>query len=300
MSNKKVLVVGGGFGSERDISIKTSGNFYRIAKKIFKSVKLMIIDRVDELIRTLKGFKPSCVINGLHGKFGEDGRLQAILDSLEIPYTGSNAFTSALCMDKFKSLMLAKSLGFSIPETCLFELSKPAKTKFPLVVKPNREGSSVGVSIVTSKIGLENALKIASQFDSEVLYQEYLRGKEVTVAVVNSRCLEPIEIRPKGTFYDYEHKYTPGLTEFLLPSSLNSAEKKVLKNISFKLYKFFKIRQYCRIDFIWTTEPFLIEVNTLPGFTETSLVPKALQYEGIDIEEFVKEIVETARFDPVR
>ncbi|MCS6893796.1 MAG: D-alanine--D-alanine ligase [Deltaproteobacteria bacterium] len=296
MSNKqRILVLGGGFSSERSISLKTSANLNEIAKKIFKNVTFFDFVDLRNFLEVLEQFRPTCVLNGLHGVFGEDGGLQSLLDALKIPYTGSGALTSAICMDKYRSTKFVASLDVLVPETVLHGCD--AIDCYPLIVKPNNEGSSLGVSKIDKPRQVKEAVKVASRFSKEIVLQEFLRGKEVTVTVFNGKALEPIEIVPKHSFYDYECKYTPGLTDFIIPARLNKRVRNQLLNISEYLYKQFGIRQYCRIDYIVVGEKaYFIEVNTLPGFTQTSLVPKALDFSRISVEEFVKFIVNTATF----
>lgn len=289
-------MVAGGLSNERDVSLKTGKFLYESIRRIFKVVDLYDFTSVEDLLKKIKRFKPTVIVNGLHGGFGENGGFQAMLDALQIPYTGSGHATSALCMDKYRSSLLVKVSGVEIPESCLLPHDDKS-LPYPVIVKPNREGSSIGVSLVQSQKFLRKAIREASQYDEEVLVQRFIPGVEVTVPVIFGRSLTPIEIKPKRKFYDYVAKYTKGMTEFRIPASLTENQTRRVKIFSEKLAVFFNVRQYCRIDYIFLDDKFyFLELNTLPGFTETSLIPKALMHDGYNVLDFLKELIMTASF----
>lgn len=297
MASKRVLVVGGGFSNEREVSLRTGRFLYESIRKLVGSTEWYDLKCLDGLLRKIQDFKPTVVVNALHGGFGEDGRFQAFLDTLQIPYTGSGHSTSALCMDKYRSSLLVKSLGAFVPD-CFLLPHHDKSLHFPLIVKPNREGSSVGISLVHSETQMKRAIRVAKQYDPEVLVQKFVRGVEITVPVIFGRSFTPIEIRPKRKFYDYVAKYTKGMTDFIIPSTLSKKHIQTVKTLSEKLATFFNVRQYCRIDYIFSDGKFyFLELNTLPGFTETSLMPRALAHEGYEMSDFLRKLLMTASFE---
>ncbi len=294
MRKRGILVLGGGISSEREVSLKTSFHLFQVAKKLFKEVSFYNLKSTKKFLKDIEILKPEIIINGLHGSFGEDGTLQAILNALEIKYTGSGVLASSLCMDKYRSSLIVEDIGVKIPQT----MFNGDVVQFPCIVKPNSNGSSLGVTKVLGKENLAKAIKHAKEFSKDFIIQEFIDGKEITVAICASKVLEPVEIRPKKGFYNFKAKYSQGLTNFLIPSSLSKKDVKKVKELALKIYHTLGIRQYCRIDFIFKDGTFyFLEVNTLPGFTPTSLVPRVMSFEGMSIEEFVKYLVETAQYD---
>ena len=293
------MIIGGGFGVEREISLKTSKNFYRLAKEIGFQAEFLDFSSLPQLINAINKIKPSVVLNGLHGIWGEDGRIQSVLEFLQIPYTGSGVIASAICISKYHTKLVARQLKIKTPEAETVQtpqvLKNLQKIKPPYILKPNAQGSSVGVLKLQSVTELKRKLPQLFKLDKLLLIEEFIQGTEITVGVFNGKALEPIQIKPLGGFYDYKHKYTKGLTQFYIPARLSPKIIAKAKTQSEYLFKALNLHQYCRVDFIVAgASIYLLEINTLPGFTETSLMPKALAFEGISPRDFVKDIIETS------
>jgi D-alanine-D-alanine ligase len=238
----------------------------------------------------------------LHGGEGEDGTIQAYLQLLGIKYTGSGPLGSGVAMDKdvTKRLLrdaqvptlpwrVARAPGFAYDPDTIEDL-----VGIPCVVKPSREGSSVGLHVVKDREQLDAAVKDASQYDTEVMIERYAKGRELTVAVLGDQALPPVEIRPKKGIYDYESKYTPGMTEYLCPAPLDEEVVAQMQAYALRAFKVLKLRGYARIDFILAQEQlWCLEANTLPGMTGTSLFPKAAAAVGISYPELCERIAQS-------
>lgn len=256
-----------------------------------------------EYICKFRSVKFDLVFNALHGGVGEDGTLQACLDYLGIPYTGCTALASALAMDKHVSKTLAEAAGVPVIPGLYLETkmlrAAEATTRieneigFPLVVKPNRQGSSVGVSIVEEADGLARALSTAASLDRAVIIERYIEGSEITAAILGDEVLPLLEIRPKQGFYDYRNKYTSGASEYLVPAPIDPRAAEAIGTAALQAYKALGCTVYARADFRLSKagEHYYLEVNTLPGMTSNSLVPKAAAAAGIDFPELVDKIV---------
>jgi D-alanine-D-alanine ligase len=240
----------------------------------------------------------------LHGGIGEDGTLQALLDLLGIPYTGTGPLGSGIAMDKDVSKRLLRdaeipTLPWRVVRAPDFAYDPDAireKVTFPCVVKPSRQGSSVGLTVVERMEDLDEAVALAARYDSEVMIERYVRGRELTVSIVGDRPLPPVEIRPKKGIYDYESKYTPGMTEYLCPAPLEGEATAQAQMYAFRAFRVLKLRGYARIDFILAQDQlFCLEANTLPGMTATSLLPKAAAAVDIDFPTLCERIVTLAK-----
>jgi D-alanine-D-alanine ligase len=239
----------------------------------------------------------------LHGGIGEDGTLQALLELLRVPYTGSGPLGSAIAMDKDVTKRLLRdaevpTLPWRVARAPEFGYDAEAVedfVNFPLIVKPSRQGSSVGIEIVAEPEKLREAVQRASEFDSEVMIERYVRGKELTVSILGEQPLPPIEIRPKKGIYDYESKYTPGMTEYLCPAPIDGEIVAQMQAYALRAFKVLKLRGYARVDFILAREQlFCLEANTLPGMTATSLFPKAAAAAGIPFPDLCERIARLA------
>jgi D-alanine-D-alanine ligase len=236
----------------------------------------------------------------LHGGVGEDGTLQALLDLLGVPYTGSGMLGSAIAMDKDVSKKLLRdaeipTLPWRVARAPDFAYDPDAIDDFvtyPCIVKPSRQGSSVGMTVVEGPDGLRAAVDEAAKFDTEVMIERYVRGRELTVGILGDQPLPPIEIKPKKGIYDYESKYTPGMTEYLCPAPLDRETVAQVQAYALRAFKVLKLQGYARVDFILAREQlFCLEANTLPGMTATSLLPKAAAAAGTDFPELCDRIV---------
>lgn len=245
---------------------------------------------------------------GVHGKFGEDGRLQALLEMRGISYSGSGVFASALAMDKDITKVVLNSKGirtpswisvtrseFAGPETLSRKIAE--SFGYPCVAKPNDEGSTVGLSIVSpdvEDVQLGSAVELALSYSEKALIEQFVKGREITVPVIGDEVFPVIEIRPKGGFYDYEHKYTKGMTEYFCPAEIGEELTSAAQSAALLAHRALGCSVYSRVDFIIDSGGDLqcLEVNTLPGMTETSLVPKSAQAKGMSFNELIETIIQ--------
>lgn len=293
----RIGVIYGGISREREISIKTGEAVIRALVELkYEVVPLLVADDLVE--RIIHGHIDIAFL-ALHGKYGEDGTVQGLLELLKIPYTGSSCFSSAVAMDKIATKKLWSYEGIRTPSfQVITDKDEMPLLKYPLVVKSPREGSTIGVYIVQNEEEYKKAVEEAFTLDREVLLEEYIKGRELTVAVFNEEVYTPIEIRPKKGFYDFQSKYTKGATEYLIPPpEIDEGVIKKIMDIAHKAYKALKCNGAARVDFIVTDDnvPYALEINTIPGMTETSLLPKACAYHGIDFKTLVEKILRSAR-----
>ncbi len=300
---QKVALIYGGDGAESEVSKVTAKAFAEALDKL--NQKYEYIEANEDLPKKIAELRPAKALLAGHGKYAEDGTMQGICEYLKIPYTGSGVMSSALCMDKAfcksffekHNLPTAKfqifnSLEQSI-DTFTLELS------FPVVVKPSRDGSSMGVSIVHDVSELAGAVSEANKFDNYVLIEKFVEGKEVTVPVFMGKVLSSVQIVPKIDFYNYENKYQAGKTDYLLPANVEKRTLTKINEITIEACKLLRIRSYARVDFMLDKDenPYIMEVNSLPGCTPTSLVPKAAAAAGIPFTDFIRQILEEATLD---
>ena len=331
IKTKKIALIQGGFGIERDISLITGHNVAQALNRLKLSFTVFEADR--DLFENLKKYKPDLAFLAVHGPYGEDGTLQGLLEYLKIPYTGGGVLLSALCMDKVlfkKWISLQKisnpffihlkktvkhiNLSFSNLDTdiklsdlylkksdSILEKKLVENPPFlPCVVKPCRSGSSIGVHICRSQKDWEDAIKDAFTIDSDVLVEQYIEGVETAVSILNGQLLTPVEIQPSaGHFYDFKRKYEKNQTQYFVPPrlSVNIIEK--LKEITNQIQKLFQIKSYARVDFIVDEKEniYVLELNTLPGLTPLSLLPKSAEYDGISYDEVILQVLESASLD---
>jgi len=270
-----------------------------IGADVFESRKTFL-----EYICIFGDRKYDIVFNALHGGVGENGTLQACLDYIGIPYTGCGAAASMLAMDKNLSKTLVEAAGVPVIPGLHIEtrrLDDPAAADaiktgvgFPLVVKPNSQGSSVGVSIVDDPGGLSRALSEAAKLDNALIVERYIEGSEITASILGDEVLPLIEIRPKQGFYDYRNKYTSGASEYLVPAPIDAEKTEAIQAAALCAYRALGCSVYARVDFRLSKEGehYYLEVNTLPGMTSNSLVPKAARAAGIEFPELVERIVQ--------
>ena len=295
----KVLVLMGGTSEEREVSLKSGKAVYEGLKDAGYEVEAL--DFTPETIHRIREYSPDVVFITLHGKNGEDGTVQGYLELLGIPYTGSGVLASAVCMNK---VITKKLLSYEGLPTADFQVIKKRGFNrdlfnpdllmedfgLPLVVKPATQGSSVGTSIVRESKNIVPALELALSLDEEILVEKFIAGTELTVTVLgkdNLKTLPVIEIVPKNEYYDYESKYMPGMSDHLIPARISEEERERVEEISCKAYDAVGCRGYGRIDLILDRggNPYILEINTLPGMTGTSLVPDAARAAGIKFPE---------------
>ena len=301
---KKILIVAGGYSKEREISIKTAKSVFKELNKD-KKYKINIVEPNGNFIRNLKMFKPSLVLNLLHGRFGEDGFIQSILESEKIKYTHSGIYSSSIAIDKELSKIIFKKNKILTPKFIKFIFKKKFEKKkilydvenklgFPVVIKPINEGSSVSVFICNRNNLIKNLLKLKEY--GEILLEEYIPGREIQVAILNKKPLGVIELKPKRKFYDYEAKYNPkARTEHIIPVNMSSKNCKKVEEIALKAHNLLKCRGVTRSDFrFYNNNFYLLELNTQPGMTSLSLVPEIARYRNISFRNLIEQIIQDA------
>ncbi len=304
--HKHIAVLMGGWNSEREVSLRSGEAVYEALIKLgYKASK---IDFSRNIFQQIQESKPDIIFNALHGQYGEDGRIQGVLDILQIPYTHSGIVASALCMDKVLTGKICGTVGVKTPK---YEIIKKGEDKLnkekiynigkPFVIKPINEGSSVGVEVILQNMPF-NLDDYAWKYGDSMIIDKYIAGKEIQVAVMNGKALGVIEVRPKKLFYDYECKYTAGMTDYIMPAEISKEKYDEVLKLAEKCHEVVGCRGISRVDFILNDKDggdqqfYLLEVNTHPGFTATSLVPKIAKYVGISFEEIVEFLVKTACF----
>ena len=299
-----VAVLMGGSSSEREISLKSGKAVLKaLLSKGYEAEKLDIADGLEPL---LSG-RYKRVFIALHGVPGEDGTVQGLLELLGIEYTGSGLLASAVTMDKTFAKRVVAAEGVVTPEFKEFA-SRPGAEEvpelgfdYPVVVKPVSEGSTVGVTKVESPEGLSAAIGRSLKYGTKVLVERFVSGREVTVGVIGGKALPVIEVVPKGGFYDFEAKYTKGMTEYIVPADFAKEMLENLSHTAVSVYEILGCRGQARVDFIIEdSTPYFLEINTIPGMTETSLLPKAAAAAGIGFEELTASILESAALDSGR
>jgi D-alanine-D-alanine ligase len=297
LKERVIGVLMGGLSSEREISLK-SGNAV-LAGLIRSGYRAVAIDVGLDLVEQLREKEIETAFVALHGRWGEDGTVQGLLEMMGIPYTGSGVLGSALAMDKCLDKALLVALGLPTPEYRICESGHDADLVGfppPFVVKPACEGSSVGISIVRQQEEIAGAIKNAFDYGAKVLVERFVEGREITVGIVNGLVLPTVEVRPKSGVYDYASKYTKGMTEYLVPAELTDQGEKSSAEAALRVWRHFGLSGCARIDMIVDDgmKPQVIDINTSPGMTETSLVPKAWAHLGRTFDQLVEEILRGA------
>ena len=301
----KIAVLCGGLSSEAEVSRRSGKGCYDALQRLgYKNSELVEVDR--NIGVTLKEGKFDYAYNALHGKYGEDGCIQGLLEILKIPYTGCGVMSSAICMNKeytkkvlstCKDIPLAKSVFVRKGEDVM-EMTKDLK--FPVITKPVSEGSSFGMTKVNTRDELEKAYADAVKYNDDVLIEEYIDGVFVTVGVLErdgkNFATEILEIRPKNEWYDFEAKYTPGMSDFILPANLSKELTEKTKRIAVKSHELTGCRGVSRVDFMISNDgiPYVIEINTSPGMTVTSDLPAQSKVMGISYDDLVQIILNGA------
>jgi D-alanine-D-alanine ligase len=301
---KKILILGGGFSKERAISLDTAKCVLKALRK--KNYKAIICEPNGKLIKKIKSFKPDVVFNALHGRFGEDGYIQTILETLKVKYTHSGVLASYIAMDKEISKKIFIKNKIKTPEYFRYKFDKNniikkkiifkvrKKLKFPVVIKPINEGSSVNVYICNEKNLIKN-LKKLSQY-KEILIEEFIPGREIQVAILGKKKLGAIELKPKRKFYDYEAKYNSKAgTKHIIPVKLDKKYLNIVMNIALKAHNLIGCKGVTRSDFRFDKGKFyLLETNTQPGMTNLSLVPEIAAYSGMSFIDLIEWIIKDA------
>ena len=301
---KKILILAGGYSKEKEISLQTAKSvLYELNKD--KKYILKVVNPDGQFIKVLRKFKPNVVLNLLHGRYGEDGYIQAILESEKVKYTHSGVLSSSLAIDKELSKKIYKKNKILTPKFLKYsfknlnnkkKIIKKLKSKlgFPLIIKPLNEGSSVNVFICNKKNVLKNINKL--QEYGEILFEKYIPGREIQVAILSGRILGAIELKPKREFYDYQAKYNPkAKTEHLIPVKISKRQYDEVTKLALKAHQLLKCRGVSRSDFRFFRNKFyLLETNTQPGMTSLSLVPEIAKFNNITFKNLIKKILKDA------
>ena len=295
---KKILVISGGISKERVISLDTGK---QVAKELSKNGYLVKITEPNlKLFDVIKLFKPNIIFNALHGQFGEDGYIQSVLETTGIPYTHSGVIPSALAMDKELSKKIFIKNNILTPKYILYSFNKSKlnliklidkKLKFPVVIKPLNEGSSVNV-FICSKFNIFKNLKILKNY-KKIIIEEFIPGREIQAAIIGTKKLGAIELKPKRKFYDYKAKYSSkAKTKHIIPVDLSKNDYNKIMSLAFKAHRLIGCRGVTRSDFKYFKGKFyLLEINTQPGMTSLSLVPEIAAYHGINFIKLIKLIL---------
>lgn len=297
LKKQRIGVLYGGRSSEREISLKTGAAVLEAFKEL--GCNAVCVDADTDLPFQLKKKKITFAFIALHGPWGEDGTVQGMLEIMGIQYAGCGVLSSALAMNKIYSKRIFDAMNLPTPPWSVLEctdtvnISRLAK-KLPVVVKPSTQGSAIGVSIVKQKKDLAPALKRAFGLDRQVLVEQYIAGTEITVGVLGDTVLPVIEIVPDNEFYDFESKYQPGKSQHLIPPRLPGRVIRATQDLARRVFSAMNCRAMARIDMIVdkNDKPWILEVNTIPGMTETSLFPDAARAAGLSFTEMIVAIVE--------
>ena len=297
----KIAVLCGGMSSEREISLRSGKNVLAALQRLGYR-RAEIVDVSENVMNDLKGFEYA--YNTLHGKFGEDGCIQGVLEILKIPYTGCGVMSSAICMNKEYTKKVMATIGLPlISSVYLLKDEDPIKKveglTYPLMIKPVSEGSSFGMNKVENEAELVKAVEEARKYNSEILIEEYLVGIAATVGVLENNgkavATEILELRPKNEWYDYEAKYTKGMTEFILPAELSDEMTEKVKKCAVKAFEICGCSGVSRVDFLIVKDtPYILEINTNPGMTDTSDLPAQAAAGGVSYDELVNMILHSA------
>jgi D-alanine-D-alanine ligase len=295
----RVAVLMGGSAAERNVSLKSGAAVFDALKR--KGVDAIAIDVTHSPIDALAGQQIDRVFNIIHGRGGEDGVLQAVLEVMGIPYTGSGVMASALSMDKLRTKLCWLGCGLTTPKWYLLKSANDLdvcieRLGFPVIVKPAQEGSSIGMSKANNRDELARALQVAAEFKCDIFAESWVVGKEYTVGLLDGEALPVIRLETPNAFYDYEAKYNATTTKYHCPSGLSADQEKQLQQLAVKAGEVIGVKGWARVDvFIDESGQLqLIEINTVPGMTDHSLVPMAAKQAGIGFDELVWRILETS------
>lgn len=295
----RVAVLMGGNAAEREISLKSGAAVFAALQR--QQIDVLAIDVTNSVIAALDGLVIDRVFNIMHGRGGEDGVLQGVLQTLKIPYTGSGVLASALGMDKLRTKLCWQGAGLQTPSWFLLRSEADidsciAKLGFPMIVKPAQEGSSIGMSKANDRAELVQALQTAQQYRCDVYAEAWVTGSEYTVGVLNDQALPVIRLETPNTFYDFDAKYRANTTKYHCPCGLSEQEESNLQYLALQACDIIGVKGWARVDVFIDQkgQAQLIEVNTVPGMTDHSLVPMAAKQQGIEFDELVWRILETS------
>lgn len=294
----RVGIIMGGNSTERDVSIMSGNEFIKHLDKEKYAAVPIVIDVPKDILKFADDFDVALL--ALHGKNGEDGKVQALLEALEIPYTGSGIVGSAICMDKNMSKLVMRSKGLLTPDWVMAKSGMELDIQFfeglslPVIIKPNQGGSSIGIRLVETWDGILPAVREVFAYDEEVVVETFIRGQEITCSMLNGKIIPVLSIEPNMTFFGYEDKYADdGAREEVLV--LPEAQLKEVAAAAEACWELFRLKSYARIDMIIEGgKPWIIEINTLPGMTRYSLLPKSVAAMGGSFSQFLDQIIQEA------
>ena len=299
MNFGKIAVLLGGKSAEREVSLKSGGMVLNALRS--RGVDALPFDPAERGLDALIGERFERAFIALHGRFGEDGTVQGVLEWLGIPYTGSGVLASALAMDKLRAKLLWHAEGLPTPPYAVLTKDSDLRTVarklgVPLMVKPASEGSSIGMSKVGSAAGLDEAYALAANYDQVVIAEKFIDGTELTAGILGDQVLPLIKIETPRDFYDYQAKYIASDTRYIVPCGLPAARERDLQALCLKAFRALGCRGWGRVDLMLNRQgrPFVLEVNTVPGMTDHSLVPKAARAVGMSYEDLCLRILEAA------
>lgn len=303
MKTRRIGVVMGGTSAEREVSLRTGHAVAQALASAGRSVVKVELGPGIDSVDALRAAKIDVAFLALHGRLGEDGCIQGLLEVLGVPYTGSSVLASALAMDKLKSKELFRLHNVPTPPYYVFDGESLADVEevhgsfgYPVVVKPRREGSSFGIAKAEDPAALARAIADARRYDKSVLVERFIAGKEISVGILNGRVLGAIEIAPKSGMYDYHAKYTPGMTEYFMPARIPPTRYRGVLNLAERAAEALDTTGAVRVDLLVTEgqNEYVLEVNTLPGMTPTSLLPKIAAEAGYSFADLCEAIVDRA------
>src|SRR3989338_3521115 len=296
----------GGPSSEREISLKSGKAVFEALQSEgcrVTAIDLMTADE-NQVKKVIADADIDIAFLALHGKFGEDGTIQVILESMEIPYTGSGVEASRIAISKFQTQNALKNKNVPVPNFYMLQQSEQFSEDdllkelggLPVVVKPDREGSSIGVTVVREKKNFAGALQEAFSFGPQVLVEQFIEGRELTVGILADEALPVIEIRPKEGFFDFTAKYQKGLTDYIVPAVLGEETSERVQQVALNAYQALGCRDFARVDMMLNKNnfPYVLEINTIPGFTSTSLLPKAAKCRGYEFSDLCIKLIKLA------
>ena len=293
-------VLMGGYSSEREISLKSGKGIFEALQGSGCHVSAIDITSHDpeEILKQIKNAKINVAFIALHGALGEDGVIQEILQKAGLPYTGSSAQASRLALNKILTQKRLQENGISVPDFQILRKGQSTEKikKFPVVVKPSSQGSSIGITLVEKAGDLKAALEEAFKYDEEALLESYIEGRELTIGILDKKALPVIEIRPKHKFFDFTAKYQSGLTDYIIPAEIPPQAAGQVQEMALKAHLVLGCADMSRVDVMLdkNNRAFVLEINTIPGFTPTSLLPKAARAAGIDFQGLCLKLVELA------
>lgn len=299
--DKKIVVIAGGISGEREISLRSGRGCFNALDKLGYNVSLLNLESIDQIIDLVKVGHIDIAFLCTHGSFGEDGKLQAVLEWLKIPYTGSRVLASAICMNKYTTRAVLQSYNVPVAHGNLLNNFNLTELKFPIMLKPVEGGSSIGIEKINSLIEFKDFKTKHNKTLNQWLAEEFIKGREITVSLLQIgdelKVLPILELKSKNEFYDLEAKYTKGMTEFILPPKLKDSQRKRIESLALQSFQSTSCSGYARVDMIISDSgdnPVVLEINTLPGMTETSDLPAQAKSMGIDYDQLVEYMLNTA------